>query len=132
MNESRLRRLRDQSAGPPTLINEGCKVSGLVTGAGDFVVSGEIDGDCDVAGTVTLAKNGLWSGTIKAANVIIAGRVEGDIVTAGKVEITDSARISGTVAGEAIAVAEGAVVEGVMQTTGKSDPVEFVEKRQDD
>lgn len=132
MNESRLRRLRDQSAGPPTLINEGCKISGLVTGGGDFVVSGEIDGDCDVEGTVTLAKNGLWSGTIKAGNVIIAGQVEGDIVALGKVEITDTARISGTVAGEAIAVAEGAVVEGVMQTTGKSDPVEFVEKRQDD
>ena len=132
MNESRLRRLRDQSAGPPTLINEGCKISGLVTGGGDFVVSGEIDGDCDVEGTVTLAKIGLWSGTIKAGNVVIAGQVEGDIVAAGKVEITDSARISGTVAGEAIAVAEGAVVEGVMQTTGKSDPVEFVEKRQDD
>ena len=132
MNESRLRRLRDQSAGPPTLINEGCKISGLVTGGGDFVVSGEIDGDCDVEGTVTLAKNGLWSGTIKAGNVIIAGQVEGDIVALGRVEITDTARISGTVAGEAIAVAEGAVVEGVMQTTGKSDPVEFVEKRQED
>ena len=132
MSDSKLRRLRDQSSGPPTLINEGCKISGLVTGGGDFVVSGEIDGDCDVAGTVTLAAKGLWSGTIKAGNVIVAGRVEGDIVAAGKVEITDTARITGTVAGEAIAVAEGAVVEGVMQTTGKTDPVEFVEKRQDD
>ena len=132
MNESRLRRLRDQSAGPPTLINEGCKISGLITGGGDFVVSGEVDGDCDVAGTVTLARNGLWIGTIKAGNVIVAGRVEGDIAAAGRVEITDTARISGTVAGEAIAVAEGAVVEGVMQTTGKAEPVEFVEKRQDD
>ena len=132
MNESRLRRLRDQSAGPPTLINEGCKISGLVTGSGDFVVSGEIDGDCDLEGTVTLTKAGLWSGTIKAGNVIVAGQVDGDITAAGKVEITDTARITGTVAGEAIAVAEGAVVEGVMQTTGKSDPMEFVEKRQDD
>ena len=32
--------------------------------------------------------------------------------------------------GEAIAVAEGAVVEGVMKTTGQSEPQEFVEKRQ--
>ena len=132
MNESRLRRLRDQSAGPPTLINEGCKISGLVTGGGDFVVSGEIDGDCDLEGTVTLNKPGLWRGTIKAGNVIVAGRVEGDITASGKVEITDTARITGTVAGEAIAVAEGAVVEGVMKTTGKTDPVEFVEKRKDD
>jgi cytoskeletal protein CcmA (bactofilin family) len=45
------------------------------------------------------------------------------------VEIADTAKITGTVSGEAIAVAEGAVVEGVMKTTGRSDPQEFIEKR---
>ena len=132
MTDSLSRRLRDQASGAPTIINEGCKISGLITGGGEFVVSGEIDGDCDLEGTVTLAENGFWSGTIKAGNVIVAGNVQGDIVADGAVEITDTARITGTVAGEAIAVAEGAVVEGVMKTTGKDDPVEFVEKRQDD
>ena len=132
MNDSRLRRMRDRSGAPATLINDGCKITGLVAGTGDLHISGHIDGDCDLEGTVTLAKNGYWNGTIKAANVIVAGHVEGDIIAAGKVEITDTARISGTVAAEAIAVAEGAIVEGVMQTTGSSDPVEFVEKRGDD
>ena len=130
MNESRLRRLRDLKSGPPTLINDGCKITGLLAGTGDFVVGGAVDGDCDIEGTVTLSKNGHWSGTIKAGNVIVAGRVDGDIVATGRVEITDTARISGTVAGEAIAVAEGAVVEGIMKTTGKAEPVEFVEKRE--
>lgn len=132
MNDPHSRRLRDRSAGPATLISEGCKISGLITGDGDFLISGEIDGDCDLAGTVTLTKNGLWNGTIKAGNVVISGHVEGDIVANGKVEITDTARISGTVSGEAIAVAEGAVVEGVMKTTGRSDPQEFVQKREND
>jgi cytoskeletal protein CcmA (bactofilin family) len=132
MNDAQSRRLRDRSSGPATLISEGCKIAGVITGDGDFLISGEIDGDCDLGGTVTVAKNGLWSGTIKAGNVIVAGHVEGDIVANGKVEITDTARITGTVSGEAIAVAEGAVVEGVMKTTGKSEPQEFVEKRQDD
>ena len=132
MTDNRLRRLRDQSSSTATLINEGCKISGLVTGTGNFLVNGEIDGDCDVAGTITLARNGLWKGTIKATDVIVAGHVEGDIVAAGKVEIADTARISGTVSGEAIAVAEGAIVEGVMKTTGPVEPLEFVEKRQDD
>lgn len=132
MNESRLRRLRDRSAGPATLINEGCKINGTITGDGDFLINGEVEGDCDLAGTVTMAQKGLWRGTIKAGNVIVAGRVEGDIIAGGNVEITDTARISGTVAGEAIAVAEGAVVEGVMKTTGRTEPVEFVEKRKDD
>jgi len=129
MNESRLRRLRDRASGAATLINEGCKISGLVSGNGDFLVNGEIDGDCEVEGTITLAPNGLWRGTIKATTVIISGHVEGDIVAAGSVEITASAKIIGTVTGEAIAVAEGAVVDGVMQTTGQPAPTEFVEKR---
>ena len=132
MNDSQSRRLRDRSAGPATLISEGCKITGLITGNSDFQISGEIDCDCDLEGTVTLAKNGLWTGTIKAGNVIIAGQVEGDIVASGMVEITATAKITGTVSGEAIAVAEGAVVEGVMQTSGRSDPQEFVEKRQGD
>ena len=132
MNDPQGRRLRDKPTGPATLISDGCKISGVITGDCDFLISGEIEGDCDLVGTVTLAKNGLWRGTLKAGNVIIAGHVDGDIIADDKVEITESARITGTVSAEAIAVAEGAIVEGVMKTTGKTEPVEFVEKRKDD
>jgi hypothetical protein len=51
MNESRLRRLRDQSSGKAPLINEGCEI----TDSGDLIVNGEVSGDCDISGTVTLA-----------------------------------------------------------------------------
>jgi len=132
MNDSRSRRLRDLKSDSATLISEGCKISGLITGSGDFLINGEIEGDCDLSGTVTLAASGFWKGSIKAGNVIVAGHVEGDIAADSKVEITDTARITGTVAAAAIAVAEGAVVEGVMKTTAAAKPVEFVEKRQGD
>lgn len=127
-----MRRLRDRASGASTLINEGCRITGTISGDGDYLVNGEIEGESDLSGTIMLAKNGLWRGTIRAANVVVAGHVEGDIVASGNVEITDTARITGTVSGEAIAVAEGAVVEGVMQTTGSSKPTEFVEKRHGD
>lgn len=129
MNDSRLRRMRDHSSGKPTLINEGCQIDGELSGSGDFIVHGKIIGDCDVNGRITLADGGIWRGLIKADDIIVAGQVEGDIVARSKVEITTTARISGTVSGDAIAVAEGAVVEGVMKTRGNSEPVEFVEKR---
>ncbi|NCF72666.1 MAG: hypothetical protein GWP67_04080 [Gammaproteobacteria bacterium] len=121
--------MRDQSSGKATLINEGCKISGEITGDGDFIINGEVVGDCEVSGTVSLAGNGYWQGSIKADNVVVAGHIEGDITANGKVEITNTARIAGTVTAEAIAVAEGAVVEGVMRTTGNSEPLEFTEKR---
>lgn len=130
MSESKLRRLRDRSNGPATLISEGCKITGSITGNGDFMVNGEIDGECDLTGSVTLAAKGFWKGSIKAATVVVAGTVEGDVEASGNVEISETARINGTVTGESIAVAVGAVVEGVMKTTGRAEPVEFVEKRQ--
>ena len=129
MSESPLRRLRDRPSGHPTLINEGCKITGHLSGSGDFQIAGEVDGDCDITGTVTLAKSGFWSGTIKAGHIIVAGHVEGDIIAEGRVEIMSTAKVSGTVSGSAIAVAEGAVVEGIMKTTGRDNPTEFIEKR---
>lgn len=132
MSESKLRRLRDRAGDAATLINRGCRISGLISGAGNYHISGTIDGDCDIDGTVTLAPDGHWQGTIRAEAVIISGHVDGDIVATGKVEISASARISGTVTAEAIAMAEGAVVEGMIQTTGKNEPLTFVEKRNKD
>lgn len=134
MSDSNNRRLRDSASGPGTLISEGCRVEGMLRGVGNFMINGEVDGECDVDGSITLAQGGRWKGVIRANSVIIAGTIDGDIIAAGQVEISDTARISGTVTGEAIAVAEGAVVEGVMKTTGQSSPQEFVEKRyeQDD
>ena len=131
MSESNKRRLRDRARGPATLISEGCRISGTIDGDGDFMVSGEVIGDCDLSGTVTLTARGRWKGTLKAGAVIVAGTVEGDVVSPGRIEISDTANISGTVTGLAIAVAEGAVVQGTMQTTGSQKPVAFSEKRQD-
>lgn len=129
ISEFRKRRLRDRTTGPATLISEGCKVTGVLSGQGDFMISGTVEGDCDLNGAVSITRQGIWNGTLKADSVVIAGTVEGDIEARGRVEITDSARINGTVTAEAIAVAEGAVVQGVMRTTGRSRPTEFVEKR---
>ncbi len=129
MSDKPLRRIRDRATGPVTLINQGCKITGVITGTGDYQVSGTIDGDCELDGTVTIHEDGNWGGTVRAEHVVVAGHVDGDIVAAGHVEIASTARITGTVTGAAIAVAEGAVVEGVMRTTNKDEPTPFTEKR---
>jgi cytoskeletal protein CcmA (bactofilin family) len=125
------RRIRDRSNGPVTLINEGCRINGLISGTGDYQISGAVEGECDLEGTVTIHENGHWTGTVKALHVVVAGHVDGDIVASGNVEVSGTARITGTVTGAAIAVAEGAVVEGVMRTTSREEPQSFTEKRAD-
>ena len=132
MNDSKKRRLRDAAVGPGTLISEGCKIEGLITGTGNYMINGEVEGEFDIDGSITLARGGYCKGVLKAAAVIVAGKIDGDVIAAGPVEISNTANISGTVTGQAIAVAEGAVVEGVMKTTGNSEPQGYVEKRQDE
>ncbi len=131
MTDSKKRRLRDAAVGPGTLISEGCKIEGRITGTGNFMINGEVEGECDIDGSITLTRSGYCKGVLKAAAVIVAGTIDGDVIAAGPVEISNTASINGTVTGQAIAVAEGAVVEGVMKTTGKDEPHGYVEKRQD-
>ncbi len=132
MSDFEMRRLRDHARGPGTLISQGCKVTGAISGCGNFQISGEIDGDCDLNGSISITKSGYWRGAIRAVTIMISGTVDGDIVASGCVEISDTAKISGTVTGESIAIAEGAVVEGVIKTTGRTQPVKFIEKRTSD
>lgn len=129
MSDFKLRRLQDKASGPATLISQGCKITGVISGDGDFQISGEIDGDCDLTGTVTITKSGYWKGSIRAGAIIVSGTIDGDLESAGRIEISNTAKVSGTITGEAIAVAEGAIIEGVMKTTGSADLLNFKEKR---
>jgi cytoskeletal protein CcmA (bactofilin family) len=124
------RRIQDKASGPTTYLAPATKIVGTITGQGNYVFCGTVEGDCDIEGPVTLAAGGQWRGVIKGIDVIVAGTVEGDVVAAKRVEIAGSARIKGSLSGNSIAIAEGAVIEGSMQVTSGATPVTFEEKRQ--
>jgi cytoskeletal protein CcmA (bactofilin family) len=123
------RRIRD-SNGPATYVAASTKIVGTISGQGAYVFCGTVEGDCDISGPLTLAESGRWKGTMKATDVVVAGIVEGDVVAKQRVEILGSARITGSLAGNSIAVAEGAIIEGEIQVTSGTPPTTFQEKRQ--
>jgi cytoskeletal protein CcmA (bactofilin family) len=123
------RRIRDSADGPRTYIAEGSKLRGEVTGRGAFVFCGEVEGDCNIEGLITLTAGSRWTGTLKGTNVIIAGSVDGDIIAAQRVEVGGTARIRGSLSGHSIAVAEGAVIEGELRVTNDGEATRFEEKR---
>lgn len=124
------RRIGDSSDGPATYISSAARFVGTLSGAGSFVICGEVEGDCDVRGPVTLARDGRWVGTLRAENVVVAGTVEGDVIARVKVEVGQTARITGSISGASIAVAEGAIIEGELSVTSGADATIFKEKRQ--
>lgn len=123
------RRISDAPAGPTTFIAKGSKLTGKLTGEGAYVFCGEMEGDCDINGPVTLAEGGRWVGTLRATEVVIAGKVEGDVIATKRVEIAGTAHIEGSLSGHSIAVAEGAVIEGEIKVANGDEPKRFEEKR---
>ena len=113
-----------------TYIAASTKITGTLTGQGAYVFCGTVEGDCDIDGPLTLAEGGRWKGTMKAVDIVVAGTVEGDVVAKQRVEIAGTARITGSLAGNSIAVAEGAIIEGEIKVTSGEPPTKFQEKRQ--
>ncbi len=124
------RRLMDSRRSSITSIGEGSSFTGEITGKGDFVIFGCVDGDCAVEGSLTVAIGGHWKGTINASNILIAGKIDGDVNATGKLEIAASAAVTGRLTATSIALAEGAIINGSIKVTGSKDVKSFKEKRQ--
>jgi cytoskeletal protein CcmA (bactofilin family) len=124
------RRIQDAAKGPTTYVAATTTVVGTIAGQGAFVFCGNVEGDCDIDGPLTLAAGGHWKGTLKATDIVVAGTVEGDVVAKQRVEILGSARVTGSLSGNSIAVAEGAIIEGEIKVATGAAPTTFQEKRQ--
>jgi cytoskeletal protein CcmA (bactofilin family) len=126
---SKFRRFMDSTSESTTLLGEGTRFVGQFSGRGHFVVCGEVEGDCELEGSLTIAVDGRWNGTIRAENVVIAGQVNGEVQATGQLEVAASARVTGSLTGSSIAIAEGAIIEGGVNVSGNNDPIAFNEKR---
>ena len=108
----------------PTLVLEG----DLRT-AGDAVVAGRVAGNLQVAGRLALLKGGRVQGAVAAKLARIEGAVEGPVYVDDKLEVGQTARLEGDLNAGKIAIAEGAIVRGSLNST--TEPHRFVEKRQE-
>lgn len=124
------RRILDNADSAATYIAPTTKITGSLSGKGTYVFCGEIEGDCNIDGPITLAAGSRWKGTLRATDVVVAGHIEGDVVADHKIEVADTAHIAGSLSGSSIAVAEGAVIEGDIKVTSGGQAHEFKEKRQ--
>lgn len=127
----KFRRFMDSNTGSTTLLGEQTKFVGEFSGSGHFVICGEVEGNCDLEGSLTIAVDGSWKGTIHAQNVVVAGEVNGEVQASGQLEVAASAKVTGTLSGSSIAIAEGAVIEGGVNVSNKpeKEAVSFIEKR---
>lgn len=129
MSDEPKRRLSDRLGLSPTVISESTRVIGDVVTAGPLMVSGHVQGNGQVGGTLSVSKSAHWEGDITARQAVLAGRVTGRIHIEDKLEISASAVISGEIVAKVLAIANGARIEGEVTVTSGKAIVKFDEKR---
>jgi cytoskeletal protein CcmA (bactofilin family) len=123
------RRFFEFGSAIPTVIGADSVVTGNIRGAGEFVVSGEVHGDGEIEGSLSLAATGVWNGYIRAQRAVIAGKIFGGLAVKDELEIGYTAVIRGRVSARTVAIAKGAIVDGEIEVTSDAPMLQFEEKR---
>ena len=129
MSEEPKRRLADRLGLSPTVIAESTTIVGDVETRGPLMVSGHVQGNGRIGGTLSVGKSAHWEGDISARQAVLAGKVTGKIVVEDKLEISSSAVIHGEIVAKILAIANGARIEGEVTVTSGKPIVKFEEKR---
>jgi cytoskeletal protein CcmA (bactofilin family) len=79
MSEEPKRRLVDRLGMSPTVIAENTTVVGDIETRGPLMVSGNVQGNGTIGGTLSVGKSAHWVGDISARQAVLAGKVTGRV-----------------------------------------------------
>jgi len=101
-----------------TVIGRGSKVRGRITGEGSLDINGHVEGDVVVSGDVNVGDEGLVGSNLSGRRLVVRGAVKGDLEASEAIALESGARVVGDLRAPRIAVAQGALVRGHVQTSG--------------
>ncbi len=114
---ARTARTSGHGAAGQAVIGRTTRVRGRVSGDGDLVIEGNVEGDINVRGDLTIAEGGRATSTIEASAVTLRGELDGDVRASGVVRIEAGARVRGDMQGESVSLEEGAEFVGRLDAT---------------
>jgi cytoskeletal protein CcmA (bactofilin family) len=91
-----------------TVLAAGTRVTGRVSGNGELLLEGSIEGEIALSGNLTIDEGAQATGDVKAADVTVRGVLEGNIDALGVVQIGRAARVTGDISGSGVAIEDGA------------------------
>ena len=104
------------------------KINGEVTGTGDLLVDGEVEGTIRLAAArLTVRTEGRVKAAIVAQDVVVLGQVEGEIRATGRVELRDGAVVLGNIFATRLAIEDGATLRGSVDPSKAGDPLIIIE-----
>ncbi|HSL11245.1 MAG TPA: polymer-forming cytoskeletal protein [Actinomycetota bacterium] len=98
--------------GEVTIVGAGARLEGTVVSAGSLRIDGQIKGQINADGDVTLSPQSQVEADIRAQNVSVAGRFKGNIIVKSKAHLASGGRIDGNITSKTLVVEEGGTFHG--------------------
>ena len=95
-----------------TLIARPAEIEGCISGSGEIVINGRVNGIIDASGIVNVAQHGRVEATVHGKVVSVAGSVNGDITADERIELEPTARVDGNITAPRILIQDGATFRG--------------------
>ena len=104
------------AAGDQTgIIGKGIVIKGNLTGGGDLVIEGRVEGQISLKNHLTIEGTGKVQADIRAEELTINGEASGNIDASGKVLISTTAKVSGDIKAPRVVIEDGAVFNGSIE-----------------
>ena len=96
-------------------------IKGKVTGSGNLVVMGRLEGEVNLAGEIVVAAPAVLNGEIRAVTLAVSGNVTGTLTAGEKIHLEKSAVVSGRMNTPRLSVADGAMFNGEVEMKKPAD-----------
>src|SRR6187551_3594863 len=97
------------------IIGKGITIKGSLTGGGDLVIEGKVEGQINLKNHLTIEGTGKVQADIRAEELTVNGEASGNIDASTKVSINASAKVAGDIKAPRVVIEDGAVFNGSVE-----------------
>ena len=97
------------------VIGKGIEIKGTLSGAGDLVVEGRVEGQISLKNTLTIEESGEVQADVEVEAIIVNGKMSGNIEATDKVEVSSTARMVGDIKAPRVIIEDGARFKGSIE-----------------
>src|SRR5438477_13151662 len=97
------------------IIGKGIVIRGSLSGGGDLVIEGRVEGQIALKNHLTIEGTGKVQADIRAEELTINGEASGSMDAGSRLAISASAKVSGDVKAPRLVIEDGAVFNGSIE-----------------
>jgi cytoskeletal protein CcmA (bactofilin family) len=99
-------------AGSPGVIGKGIRIKGELSGTGDLIIEGQVEGRIQLDNHLTIESSGVVSANIEVEKLTVLGRASGNIDATQKVEMRATSTVQGEIRAPSVVIEDGAAFKG--------------------